>query len=198
MLVIEAAQALLAQGRPGTVPHQPLQAVAVPGGDGHRGVHGPAAGVVRCVEYMHGGAVQVAVAMQPAQAALADLPLHRLEVGRVQLGGRMELGTIVAATAEHAVGHENMEVHVAVEVAAEPVDERDGAEACVGRSAGTPLTDRGLHRSQEHAEHAAGHLKRYLPLMRRVEHDGQISALQRTLSANLPWRPTMVPWELAQ
>ena len=62
VLRVEAAQSLLAQRRSGAVPDQALEAVAVPVGDGHRGVHGPAAGVISRVEGVHGGAVQVAVA----------------------------------------------------------------------------------------------------------------------------------------
>ena len=44
---------------------------------------------------------------------------------------------------------------MAVEIAAEPMDERHGAEPGAGRSLGAALADRGLHCAQEHGQQAA-------------------------------------------
>ena len=47
-------------------------------------------------------------------------------------------------------------MHVAVQIAAEAVDEGHGAEAGAGHGAGTAPAERRLDRPQEHAEQAAG------------------------------------------
>jgi hypothetical protein len=96
--------------------------------------------------------------MQPAQAAVAQLCLYRLEVFPFQVQGRVEDRLAIGAGAEDAVGHQHMEMDVAVEVAAEPVHERHGAEAGVRRCAGAALADRGFDRAQEDREQAADHL----------------------------------------
>jgi len=59
LLRVQAVQALLSQGWTGAETDQPLQAMAGPGGDHHRRVHRPAAGVVRGIEGVARGAVQV-------------------------------------------------------------------------------------------------------------------------------------------
>ena len=75
LLVVQAAEALLGQWGPGAVADQALEAVAVPARDLDLGVDRPAAGVVGRVESVDGQVVEVAVAVQPAQAAAADLGL---------------------------------------------------------------------------------------------------------------------------
>jgi hypothetical protein len=62
--------------------------------------------------------IQMAVAQQPAQAAGAHLRLHGGEVGLVEIECRVEDRLAVITRAEHAIGHQHMEVDVAVEVTA--------------------------------------------------------------------------------
>ena len=100
--------------------------------------------------------VEVAVALQPAQAAVAHLRLNRDEVLAFQVQRRVEDRLAIFAGAEHTVGHQHVEVDVAVEIAAEPVHERDGAEARAGWRSRAALADRGLDCAQEDREYGCG------------------------------------------
>ena len=91
MVLIQAAPPRLRQRRPSAVPHQALEAVAVPVRDLDLGVDRPAAFVAERVQGVDGQVVEVAVAVQPAQATATDLLLDRGDVRGVQLEGRMEL-----------------------------------------------------------------------------------------------------------
>jgi hypothetical protein len=122
--VVEPAETLLAQRRPRAVPDHALEGVPVPARDRDRCVDRPAPGVIQAVQDMDGVIIQMAVAQQPAQAAGAHLRLHGGEVGLVEIECRVEDCLAVITRAEHAIGHQHMEVNVAVEVTAEPMDER--------------------------------------------------------------------------
>ena len=104
----------------GTVPDQPFEAVAVPVRDRHRPVHRPAARVVGSIEGVDRRAVQVAVPVQPPQAPTAHLRLHRPEVRNIKVNGRVEDRTAITIGAEHPVGHQDVEMDMAVEITDKP------------------------------------------------------------------------------
>jgi hypothetical protein len=89
-LFVESAEPLLAQRRPRAIAHQVIEALPVPVRDRHRGVDRPAAGVLAAVKDMKGVIVEVAVALQPAQAALAHLCLNLRAVIPFQVHCRVE------------------------------------------------------------------------------------------------------------
>ena len=74
------------------------------------GVDRPAAGVFATVENMESVVIEVAMAVQPAQAAVAHLCLYCLEVFPFQIEGRVEDRLAVLTRAEGAVRHQHMEV----------------------------------------------------------------------------------------
>ena len=108
-LFVETAKPLLTERRPCAVTCPPLEAVAVPIWKCHRGVDRPAAGVVTAVQDMEGVVVEVAVAVQPAQAAVAHLCLYRPDVFPFQIERRVENRLAALARAEHAVFHQHMQ-----------------------------------------------------------------------------------------
>jgi hypothetical protein len=87
---------------------QALEAVAVPTRDCHRGVDRPAAGVFAAVENMESVVIDVAVAVQPAQAAVAHLCLNSGEVFPFQIQSRVEDRLPIVTGAEHTIGHQHM------------------------------------------------------------------------------------------
>ena len=99
--------------------------------------------------------VEVTMAVQPAQAAAADLGLDGQEVFAVQVTGGMEDGCAVLVGTEYAISDQDMIVYVAVDIAAEAVDKSHGAEAGTSRGIRTTLPDRGLHGAQEYLEQPA-------------------------------------------
>jgi 3-deoxy-D-arabino-heptulosonate 7-phosphate (DAHP) synthase len=66
--------------------------------------------VIAAVENMESVVIEVAMAVQPAQAAVAHLCLYRLEVFPFQIQGRVEDRLAILTGAEDAVGHQHMEV----------------------------------------------------------------------------------------
>jgi hypothetical protein len=71
------------------------------------------------------------------------------DVSPGQIRRRVEDRCAVGAGTEHAVRHQDVKMHVAVEIAAEPVHEGDGAEAGSGRRARAALADGRLDRAQD-------------------------------------------------
>ncbi len=72
--------------------------------------------------------VEVAAAVQSTQAAVPHLRLNGFEIPPLLVERRVEDRLTVLAGAENVVGHQHMEMDVAVEVAAKPGHERHGAE----------------------------------------------------------------------
>ena len=105
--------------------------------------------------------------VQPAQAAAAYLALHGQMIVLIQVDGGVEDRGPVFTDAEYAIGHQHVEVHMAVEVAAEAVHEGHGAVIALrdrvaippgaGRGIRTVLTDSRFHGPEKHTEQAADH-----------------------------------------
>lgn len=74
----------------------------------------------------------MAVPVQPAQAALANLCQHGQMFVLIPIdGGVKDRGPVITG-AEHAVRHQHVEVDMAVEVATKAVHEGHGTEAGIG------------------------------------------------------------------
>jgi hypothetical protein len=102
------------------------------------------------------------VRVAPAQATVRRTSNRSGPNGRQispgQIQRREEDRFAVGAGTENAVRHQDVKMHVAVENAAEPVHEGDGAEAGVRRGARTALADGRLDRAQEDRQQAADDL----------------------------------------
>ena len=116
------------------------------------------AGVIGRVQGVDGQVVEVAVAVQPAQAAVADLDLDGGDVAGVQIGRRMELRPAGVVTREHAVGHQHVKMDVTVEVVTETIHESHGAELGFRRRARAALPQCRFYRPQEDPQEAGDHL----------------------------------------
>jgi len=64
---------------------------------------------------VHRRVVEVAMTVQPPQAAPADLALDRGHVLGAEARRAVEPGAALAVVGEHAIGHHHVEVDVAVE-----------------------------------------------------------------------------------
>ena len=62
------------------------------------------------VEGVNCSTVEVAMPLQPPEAALADLRLHRPEIRDIEVQGRMKYGCAILVGAKHAISDQHMRV----------------------------------------------------------------------------------------
>ncbi len=96
-LIVQPAESLLTQRRPGAVPNQLLQPMAIPIWYGHRGIDRPTAGVVCIVHGVNGKIIKMTVAMQPTQASFAHLYLNCEKIIIIKIKCGMKLGLTILA-----------------------------------------------------------------------------------------------------
>jgi hypothetical protein len=163
--VAEQVEPFEGEGRPSTIPDEPLKAVAVGGLDADAGVQAEPATVIPGQHVLGLVGFQEAVAAKMPQDPGTDRVLEGLQefvgegCGLVEAeAGFWSGGTMIRVSLElleEPIDHAQVEMIVRVQRRAEAVEEADRAHSCGSWSRGTGLPQGGLEGAEEDVKHGA-------------------------------------------
>jgi hypothetical protein len=162
----DEVEAFESEGRPGAIPKEPFQALAVGGLDPNAGVEAESAPVIPAEHSLGVVGFQEAVADHVAKDPFSDGVLEAFQELVGEAGGFVEAevgfwmcGTrirVILDLLEESVHYAQMEMVVRIEAGAEAMEETHGPERSIRRCRGTGLPQRCPEGPEQDMKHGAG------------------------------------------